>query len=434
MSLLSSPAANILKRCAKRPSDREPEWRSCTFVNCPLHQRSRHNWHGRSDAVLRQILRHRNSGKRSHTADRRHNDILSLQNGVDNPDKLARVWDRRRTLAGVVYVGAQVAAPGVIIHSQRRQDYFRATDGGVSGRAAKVIEQTLSSAGVILCDQRRHSTNSMDQAAVECAVLRHQLFGPRQHETDRRVGIAQEARIDCMAEVQAAARTRGIELPREHFDETIAFSAQFGSFKPSMLQDLEAGKPLEYEAFNGIVVNILHEAGKPRRSISAFTAYSNISTKNSRGGYALNMINAVNFAAHALCLLALHSPRFFRMPSTLKRIKKNLSPEGSIFLRSPAVALAIPSRKKHITPAGALFRSRSARSTAPISPRIKKPAWVLGPINRSSTQSSRASGATAAGSCRSCLTKYTPAWRKRISKRWWPISGRSSQSKKPHRS
>jgi ketopantoate reductase len=29
-----------------------------------------------------------------------------------------------------------------------------------------------------------------------------------------------------------------------------------------MLQDLEAGKPLEYEALNGIIVKLLHGAGK----------------------------------------------------------------------------------------------------------------------------------------------------------------------------
>src|SRR5687767_10962014 len=33
--------------------------------------------------------------------------ILSLQNGVDNPEKIARVWGGKRTFAGVVYLGAQ---------------------------------------------------------------------------------------------------------------------------------------------------------------------------------------------------------------------------------------------------------------------------------------------------------------------------------------
>ena len=61
-------------------------------------------------------------------------------------------------------------------------------------------------------------------------------------------------------EVQAAARTQGIELSPELFDQTLAFSRGLGEFKPSMLQDLEAGKPLEYEAFNGIVIRLLEQA------------------------------------------------------------------------------------------------------------------------------------------------------------------------------
>jgi 2-dehydropantoate 2-reductase len=71
-----------------------------------------------------------------------------------------------------------------------------------------------------------------------------------------------ELAIDCMSEVQAAASTRGIELRRSLFDETIAFSRGLGDFKPSMLQDLEARKPLEYEAFNGIVIKLLTQAGQ----------------------------------------------------------------------------------------------------------------------------------------------------------------------------
>jgi 2-dehydropantoate 2-reductase len=69
--------------------------------------------------------------------------------------------------------------------------------------------------------------------------------------------------LDSMEEVKAAALTRGVDLPHALFEETIAFSRGLDVFKPSMLQDLEAGKPLEYEAFNGIVVRLLQQAGKP---------------------------------------------------------------------------------------------------------------------------------------------------------------------------
>ncbi len=65
-----------------------------------------------------------------------------------------------------------------------------------------------------------------------------------------------------MKEVRAAARIRGIDLKTELFDQTLAFSRGLGHFKPSMLQDLEAGKPLEYDALNGFVRRLLERAGE----------------------------------------------------------------------------------------------------------------------------------------------------------------------------
>jgi ketopantoate reductase len=63
-------------------------------------------------------------------------------------------------------------------------------------------------------------------------------------------------------EVREAATAQAIDLDPALFDETLNFSKSLGDFKPSMLQDLEAGKPLEYEAFNGIVVELLRQNGK----------------------------------------------------------------------------------------------------------------------------------------------------------------------------
>ena len=67
---------------------------------------------------------------------------------------------------------------------------------------------------------------------------------------------------NCIEEVQDAAQCRGIDLPSSIAQETVDFSHSLGDAKPSMLQDLEAGKPLEHEALNGIVVKVLHQAGK----------------------------------------------------------------------------------------------------------------------------------------------------------------------------
>ena len=208
--------------------------------------------------------------------------ILSLQNGIDNPEKIARVWDERRTFAGVVYIGAQVAAPGVILHSSGGKIVFGQTDGGDNSRAAEVIERTLSAAGIncaISQNIGRVQWVKLLWNAPFCAIS--SLARADMKQILESQGLKKLA-VACMAEVQAAARERGIDLPLALYEETLAFSAGLGRFKPSMLQDLEAGKPLEYEAFNGIILNILHQAGKAAPINECFYALLQQLDKKSR--------------------------------------------------------------------------------------------------------------------------------------------------------
>ncbi len=187
--------------------------------------------------------------------------ILSLQNGVDNAEKLASLWGEQRTLAGVVYIGAQLDSPGVIRHSNGGKIIFGRLDGAV-GAAADLIEQTLSAAGITCAISANIQTVQWAKLlwnAPFCAISC--LTGANVKQIVESETLTQLA-VDCMVEVQAAARARAVELARSLVDETIAFSRGLGAFKPSMLQDLEARKPLEYEAFNGIVVKLLRQAGE----------------------------------------------------------------------------------------------------------------------------------------------------------------------------
>ena len=188
--------------------------------------------------------------------------ILSLQNGIDNAEKLARAYGLDRILPGVVYVGAQLSAPGVIAHSTGGRIIFGQIDGTV-GDAVKALAQTLTAAG-IPCEASNEIgkvqwTKLLWNApfgAISC------LARANTKQIVESLSLTQIA-LDCMTEVQAAARTQRVELPRRIFDDTIEFSKTLGDFKPSMLQDLEANKPLEFEAFNGIVVKLLQAAGRP---------------------------------------------------------------------------------------------------------------------------------------------------------------------------
>jgi 2-dehydropantoate 2-reductase len=66
----------------------------------------------------------------------------------------------------------------------------------------------------------------------------------------------------CIEEVRDAAQCCGVDLPASIAQEIMGLSHSLVDVKPSMLQDLEAGKFLEHEALNGIVVKVLRQAGR----------------------------------------------------------------------------------------------------------------------------------------------------------------------------
>jgi 2-dehydropantoate 2-reductase len=187
--------------------------------------------------------------------------VLSLQNGVDNPEKIARLWGRNRTLAGVVYIGARVSAPGMIEHIAAGRIALGELDGG-AGERTNSVHRLLSAAGIpcaISTEIRKVMWGKLVWNAPFCAIsCLTRATVTEILESD----LLRKLAVDCMEEVREAARYQGIDLGKSIVGETLSLSQGLGDFKPSMLQDLEAGKPLEHEAFNGVVVNSLREAGK----------------------------------------------------------------------------------------------------------------------------------------------------------------------------
>jgi 2-dehydropantoate 2-reductase len=66
----------------------------------------------------------------------------------------------------------------------------------------------------------------------------------------------------AMAEVDAVARSAGIEISVS-IDQRIKGAARVGDHKTSMLQDLEAGRPMEIDALTGSVVELGDRLGVP---------------------------------------------------------------------------------------------------------------------------------------------------------------------------
>ena len=65
---------------------------------------------------------------------------------------------------------------------------------------------------------------------------------------------------EIMTETEAVAARLGIELPIS-IDQRMAGAERVGAHKTSMLQDLEAGRPMEIEAVVGAVVELADRLG-----------------------------------------------------------------------------------------------------------------------------------------------------------------------------
>jgi 2-dehydropantoate 2-reductase len=201
--------------------------------------------------------------------------ILSLQNGIDNPDKLAQIYGEPRVLPAVVYVGAQLAAPGLISHSGGGRIIFGQLGGAVNDET-KALAKIFSEAGIpseTSGEIRKVQWTKLLWNAPFCAISC--LTHANTKQIVESPALTQLA-LDCMAEVQQAARSQGVEMPAQLCADALAFSKTLGEFKPSMLQDLEANKPLEYAAFNGFVVKLLESARQAapiNRTFSAALEY-----------------------------------------------------------------------------------------------------------------------------------------------------------------
>jgi 2-dehydropantoate 2-reductase len=187
--------------------------------------------------------------------------VVSLQNGVDNADKIARLWGGERSLAAVAYIAARISAPGVIEHSGGGRITLGSLQPG-GEESALAVHAMLAEARIscdVSSDIREVLWQKLAWSAPFCALscLLHMTVGD----------ILGSASLEALVqggidEVLAAARCRGIDLPASTAQDVLSSSIALRDVKPSMLQDLEAGKPLEHEALNGIVVRILQQAGK----------------------------------------------------------------------------------------------------------------------------------------------------------------------------
>ena len=200
---------------------------------------------------------------------------------VDPGGAIAAAIEPERVLGSIAYFSTEIVEPGVIKHIEGNRLSLGEPDGTRSDRARRLAEALIP--GGLRCPittRFRHE--------IWVKLLGNVAFNPASALTGATlVEMAQHPEVsrlvrDIMAEVEAVAGHLGLELPIS-IDQRMAGAEKVGAHKTSMLQDLEAGRPLEIEAVVGAVVELGERLGVPMPSTRAVYACAKLLDQR-RGG------------------------------------------------------------------------------------------------------------------------------------------------------
>jgi 2-dehydropantoate 2-reductase len=200
---------------------------------------------------------------------------------VDPGGVIASSIEPQRVVGSLAYFATDIAEPGVIHHTEGNRISFGEPDGTKSERAKKIAE-ALIGAGF------RCPVTARFRHEIWVKLLGNVAFNPISaltggtlEELARHPDTSTVVR-EIMRETEAVAGKLGIEMPIS-IDQRMAGAEKVGAHKTSMLQDLEAGRPLELEAVVGAVVELGDRLGVPMPATRTVYACAKMLDEKRRG-------------------------------------------------------------------------------------------------------------------------------------------------------
>ena len=187
--------------------------------------------------------------------------VVTLQNGVEAVDIVAKHVGREHVAGGVAYIAAVISEPGVIRHTSLDTLIFGELDRRPTGRLA-ALEQACLRAGF--------SARVSDDIDIDLwsKFARLSVFSGMTAVTRSPMGVLRSdpellaMLIAACKETIAVGRARGVALPDRLMDEILQMVHTLPHHaKASMLEDLERGRRLELPWLSGGVVRLGAAAG-----------------------------------------------------------------------------------------------------------------------------------------------------------------------------
>ena len=184
--------------------------------------------------------------------------VMSLQNGVDNVKKIARIIPRGIVFGGVAYIYSTITAPGVITHTVGPTKIvfgeWEPGDATIAQRAQNIL-RVMQRAG-INAELARDIRVEMWKKFVFIAAVGGMTALTRLTLGEiLAVPATREMLADAMRETLTIARARGVMLPADLVEQILEILKRYdNNSRSSMYHDLAHGRRMEVEAFSGVIV------------------------------------------------------------------------------------------------------------------------------------------------------------------------------------
>jgi 2-dehydropantoate 2-reductase len=188
--------------------------------------------------------------------------LLSLQNGVDNEERIARAAGHSAGLGAAAYVVSAIKAPGVVAQTAGPGKIVLGELGGGNSERTDRLRDALQRAGIaaeihpniraVLWQKFLFICAFSGVTAVTRLPIGTVLADPETSALFR--GTSEE--------VEAVARAGGIDLPDDCVEQAMTQAAAVEPWgRGSLYGDLVGGRRLELESLNGKVVSLGREHG-----------------------------------------------------------------------------------------------------------------------------------------------------------------------------
>ena len=191
--------------------------------------------------------------------------VLSLQNGVGNAERLAAVLGQA-VLPTVVYVASTMAGAGHVLHRGRGELVL-----GI-GVGAEAIAARLRAAAIPTEVSDQAEAALWSKLVINCAL--NAISAVSQQPYGRIIATEGAPLLmrGLVAEAEAVATARGVTLPRDLWDQVWHIAETMPAQTSSTAQDLARGRRSEIDYLNGEIVRQAEALGLPAPLNAAMTA------------------------------------------------------------------------------------------------------------------------------------------------------------------